>query len=647
MPAADGDDDPGTADSSNDGGADEGLELFVGAGPKVFRLDIERGSWTTYPIGGSPVAVDQDWLVTFTTVGPGARAIRLDDPDGEPVELGFGDVAWGGAAPIGHVWQRSIDETREPRYRLREIATGDEVFALPTSAGRAPQGAFDPRIAGEPVSGIFRWDGREMVKLNDDRLLAVGTDVLLSRTCVRPSVCETRWHERSTGSEVSRSTPERQADDYVLSADGRLVAGIGPGGSSWVFDTETGTYILEDLDVYAEARGSSFSLAPDGSTIALVIGDQVVLHSVDTGEQTTIDRAPGMGRPETVLLTFSTVGVAGAARPALSDFEGSAPASASPYVSVDSIYDPSIWTARPLGPGQPLPNLEADLSLVSGDRNELLRLDLGSGVVERWDGVGVPMHQAGNWLVFSGEGTVKASRATDPSNVKELIAEPIYFDLGPSDTLTRGAQKPGRVWLRTIADDQPGSAWRLIDLEAEELLRTLPSAWWHRHTALTGLDDDVQTSESGGVFEFTGAGYEQVLAGTLKAVSDTHVLVESCQAPGRCELAWHDRDDWRPVAWPSPPAPVTSADLSAGSRVLRLRSHEGVAYIEVATGEAIHLQPDPSLRDDVSASGRYVTATFKDQLETYVVVDLDTYTLYAVPLELTSGSSQPLLVQSE
>ncbi len=279
----------------------------------------------------------------------------------------------------------------------------------------------------------------------------------------------------------------------------------------------------------------------------------------------------------------------------------------------------------------------------------VLDLDTGSSVVH--ESAGRPTVVIGSSLVVH--------HPAGPTRAVPLT------DLGGDGTALGGPEVDGAtaspgpsgddVWLLRSSLRPTRFVWQLLSLDTAatvgELEATLATP--HSPSALpspsrwpgSAAGPTVTSSPAGGVWALgPDGGYERVADGSLAAVGDTHVVVQTCEQPAACTLGWLDRATWSPVPRPIPDEPLAGpALLVGGDRLLLYVGVDGPRLFDVANDRSIAFGEWSPWHLGASADGRYLAHT----LGRPVIHDLDTGRSYRLDLPRRPADSPPLLVASD
>lgn len=248
--------------------------------------------------------------------------------------------------------------------------------------------------------------------------------------------------------------------------------------------------------------------------------------------------------------------------------------------------------------GGPLLGEASGLWLFHGGEGPLQRLDLDTGVIDRYGLRAWPLAAIGDELVVTAEGSGSIGWVS-LENPGEQAAVWTRATAARSD-------QAGHVWLLT---DDPAE-WTLIDVMPNRTVERLPvsaqvfaaNQTTVRQRHLVPDNDLIETAN--GIYQDDGAGYRRVTTGRLLDFDVDRALVEQCaETLGDCSLRWFARPDWQSLDLPVPETPISSGRLVGGGSWLLAIKPDGTTSELVAldderrfsfdgVGDALTVSPD-------------------------------------------------------
>ena len=236
-----------------------------------------------------------------------------------------------------------------------------------------------------------------------------------------------------------------------------------------------------------------------------------------------------------------------------------------------------IMESPPIDPDSPH-------TLVVAASGRLRLLDLSTGRIEEYRVRGENMIATENHLVvvnYSYELDSNLSLTAIP--VDDLAAQSGPNQPEPLVSIGWGgsalADEADHLWV-VVEEDRVPATFQRIDLSTgtvveERPVPGLPSlvTWGLQGTGSI----DLLSSFAGGVYEYDGSGYRQVLPGRLQVAGDRLALVEHCDERFQCHQQWYDQSGWEPVERALPPP--SFGNLLVGRRSVGpvRRPHPGMA----------------------------------------------------------------------
>ncbi|MEM7091856.1 MAG: hypothetical protein AAF567_02540 [Actinomycetota bacterium] len=192
----------------------------------------------------------------------------------------------------GEIWLFRFDDAEWARFELdsariveRRPARGMVMHSVPPWE---PMSLVPgPHVIGT-TDGIFEWTGQAYDRVAAGRVLASSESAVLIERCSNPAdECVTSWFDRTTWRQLRLPTPTDPAWTHELAGDDRWLVSTDP--------RRTGTELVElatGRRLIFDAAVGSVDVSPDGSLLALVYREQVVL--MDLADPAGAQRLAGL-----------------------------------------------------------------------------------------------------------------------------------------------------------------------------------------------------------------------------------------------------------------------------------------------------------------------------------------------------------------
>ncbi len=283
------------------------------------------------------------------------------------------------------------------------------------------------------------------------------------------------------------------------------------------------------------------------------------------------------------------------------------------------------------------PDGPAGLWLFYGGADGLQRLDLDTGVVDRYGVRAHPVLTVGDQLVL----------ATDGGEIGWVdLADPGGQAGGWSRAKLAPGGEPGALWLQRLDE---GAAWIGLEPSTGTVLErnrrvdgdVLETGLAGRTGVIVPGPELVDTAN--GIYRVEGDGTSvRVGSGRILTYDTTRVLVERCgDRLDDCALAWHDRTTWAPLDLPAPAVPgLRYAEIVGGGRWLDLIGADRRLLVDLTPNDDGADSVALNQRDRVlavSPDGRWLAVLGTERTE---VISLDTgASVLSVELERERGGT--------
>lgn len=280
-----------------------------------------------------------------------------------------------------------------------------------------------------------------------------------------------------------------------------------------------------------------------------------------------------------------------------------------------------------------------DYHLFAQHSGRLLQVDLGTGDLTTIDVGGRLLGEFGDRLYLL-DADALFSLAVD-----DLDAEPVL----EAFTMENGH---GLIAASLTEDG-------LVHLTTGVFSAAEPDLTMIRLDLLTGSEQRAEVNQYGtfglaevagaGLFELTTNGFRPLVDGSVRFYGERLIVVEECQAPGRCRRYWFDRQTGQEIDRPVPEG-STGWLLGPGGRIAVAFSPRGRIFIDTESGETIPnlIGADNeiafSIPDDLTPDERFLAAVPASDSGNVQIHDLRSGEFWEIDLPRTFNLSKVLFV---
>lgn len=268
----------------------------------------------------------------------------------------------------------------------------------------------------------------------------------------------------------------------------------------------------------------------------------------------------------------------------------------------------------------------------------LLRVDLGSGELSSHDVGGRLLGEFGYRLYLVDSDAI-FSLPVDDDAEWELVAMPIEKG---HDLIAAALTEDGLIHLTTgvLSSAEPDLVMIRIDLTTGSEQRAEMNQY--------GTFGLVEVAGAG-LFELTGDGFRPLADGSVRFHGERLLVIEECEAPGRCRRYWFDRATGQELDRPVPEA-SSGWLLGPNGRIAVIYGPRGQVFLDTETGETlpnlVGATSDRgfSIPGDLTPDERFLAAVPASDSGDVQIHDLTRAVSWTLDLPRTFNLSRVLLV---